>query len=182
MVRKTFFTADQHYGHANIIRFCSRPFSSVQEMDETLILNHNKVVSKGDLVIHGGDFSLHSKREFVQKKYISRLNGEHIFLEGSHDKWLKGSISRQIFLLKVKEINQLIVVCHYALHVWPKSHFNSWHLYGHSHGRLTLHGKSHDIGVDSNNFTPLSLEQIVEIMALKPNNPNYLFKGKNKEK
>jgi len=169
-----FFTADEHYGHANIIKFCNRPFSSILEMDEALIANHNSVVKKDDLVIHAGDFSLHSKREFVEKKYVSRLNGEHIFLEGSHDKWLKKSNAKQIYSLRMGSPQKLIVVCHYALHVWPKSHFNSWHLYGHSHGRLNLHGKSHDIGVDNNNFAPLSFEQIAEIMKLKPDNPNLI--------
>jgi hypothetical protein len=33
----TFFTSDQHLGHRNIIRLCSRPFASIEEMDETLI-------------------------------------------------------------------------------------------------------------------------------------------------
>ncbi len=40
-----YYTADQHFGHPNIIRFCDRPFKNVEEMDEILINNWNKIVS-----------------------------------------------------------------------------------------------------------------------------------------
>ena len=169
-----FFTADQHFGHANIIKYCSRPFQSSEEMDEIIIRNFNQVVKPEDITIHAGDFTLTKNREEVQKRYVSRLRGTHIFLNGSHDNWLRNDKSiQQIYQLRIKELNdQLIVACHYAMHVWPQSHYNSWHVYGHSHGRLQLHGKSYDVGVDNNYFYPVSLEQLVEIMRERPDNPN----------
>ncbi len=51
------FTSDTHFGHANIIRFCDRPFKDIQEMNERLIANWNAVVRPGDSVYHMGDFS-----------------------------------------------------------------------------------------------------------------------------
>lgn len=41
---KVYFTSDTHFNHANIIGFCSRPFKNVNEMNETLIANWNRVV------------------------------------------------------------------------------------------------------------------------------------------
>ena len=165
-----FFVADEHFGHANIIKYSNRPFTSVEHMDETLIENHNSVVGSGDVVIHGGDFSLIRGKATVFKRYISRLVGKHVFLRGSHDVWLSGNMASTRWEKRFGE--HYIVVDHYSMRAWPRSHYNSWQLYGHSHGRLPPQGKQHDIGVDNNNFFPVSLEEVVEIMATRPDNFN----------
>lgn len=165
-----FFTADEHYGHKNIIQYCNRPFRSIQEMDDELIRRHNQVVSDDDIVIHGGDFTLLPKRK--AKAYIRQLKGRHIFLRGSHDYWLDEP-SHDIWTHTIE--GQFIVVCHYAMRVWPRSHYNSWQLYGHSHGMLQPLGKQWDIGVDNNDFFPVSFEQVKEIMADRPDNFNLVL-------
>ena len=165
---KYWFTSDEHYGHHNIIKYCNRPFSSVGEMDEILIQNHNKVVKKEDIVLHGGDFTL--KRRDEAFKYINELNGKHFFVRGSHDYWMKNLEFHELWEKKIN--GQYVVVCHYAMRVWPRSHYGSWQLYGHSHGKLEPIEKQHDIGVDNNKFFPVSFEEIVEIMKTKDDNPN----------
>jgi len=167
-----FFTADEHYYHANIIRYCNRPFKNVEEMNEALIDNHNSIVESGDTVVHAGDFTLLKDRKKIQQHLIDRLNGNHIFLRGSHDYWLSRKHSIQIWEHNLA--GQFVVVCHYALRVWARSHYNSWHLFAHSHGGLDPIGKSWDIGVDTNNFFPYSLDQINDIMKDRPDNPNLI--------
>lgn len=166
-----FFTADEHYYHRNIIQYCNRPFESVEEMNETLISNHNSMVGKNDTTIHVGDFTLIHNFKIVQE-LKNRLNGNHIFVKGSHDYWLPRNRSIQIWEKEIK--GHYLVACHYCMRTWPKSHYNSWLLYAHSHGGLEPIGKSWDVGVDNNNFFPLSFDQIVEIMNNRPDNPNYL--------
>ena len=168
-----YFTADEHYGHANIIKYCNRPFENVNEMDEYLIDRFNKKVEKNAVTIHAGDFSL--KKSFQEvREIIKRLNGNHIFLKGSHDYWLPRNKSIQIW---EKKLNQnYVVVCHYAMRTWARSHYNSWHLFGHSHGKLDPVGKSWAIGVDNNDFEPLSFEEICRIMENRPDNPNLIKK------
>lgn len=54
----TFFTSDTHFGHANIINLCNRPFKDVNHMNDMLVENWNSVVSDDDTVFHLGDFAL----------------------------------------------------------------------------------------------------------------------------
>jgi len=177
-----FFSADHHFDHKNIIKYCNRPFESVAEMNEELISRHNSVVGKDDTVVIAGDFYFGND---VKKAYEfkNKLNGNIIILRGSHDRWmLKGNGKSYFRHMWFKHIDdQFIVVCHYAMRVWQASHYNSWHLYGHSHGKLDKlgdYGKCMDVGVDTNDFYPYSFEEIKEIMAKKPNNPN-LVKDKD---
>lgn len=157
-----FFSADFHVHHANVLRYCNRPFDSVEEMNEELIRRHNEVVSPKDTFIHIGDFSFASKAK--TQEIIDRLNGTKIFLQGSHDKWLKGA--DQIWSKKINGI--YVVCCHYPMISWPRSHYESILLHGHHHGELQEHRERMlDVGVDTNNYYPYSFEQIVEILGLE---------------
>lgn len=169
----TWVTADLHLGHTNIIKYCDRPFSDANHMDQVLINNWNKMVAAEDTVYHIGDFTLGS--EWDAKQYISRLQGKIIFLPGSHDRWMK-NLRPHIHddpwpfiieqpLIEVRHNNHWITMCHYAMRVWPKSFHGSLHIYGHSHGRMPPHGKSFDVGTDSHYFFPVNLNQVVTILS-----------------
>ena len=160
------FTSDEHYGHKNIIKYCDRPYAFVKDMDEAIIGNFNSRVKPGDTVYHLGDFTL--KNYDYAIKYMHQLNGYHFFIKGSHDSWLtEGGECGGSYLKEIKEEGKTIVLCHYAMRRWPKSHYGAWHLYGHSHGTLPSYGLSYDVGVDNNNFYPVSFEQLKEIMKNK---------------
>lgn len=81
---KVFIISDTHFGHENIIRYCNRPFSSVEEMDRVMIENWNKVVGKDDLVIHLGDFCFYRKKTKVSE-LVGKLNGKKLLIMGNHD-------------------------------------------------------------------------------------------------
>lgn len=174
-----FFTADEHYGHKNIIKYTGRPFSSVEEMDEAMIKNHNEVVGKGDTVFHLGDFCPFKTLEDVNRVYMPRLNGAHIFLMGSHDQWLLRRRDNAPYIIERMFNEQFIVMCHYAMRTWARSHYNAFQIYGHSHGKLAPVGKQHDVGVDNNKFFPVSFEELTTIMATRDDNFNLV---KTKEK
>lgn len=78
----TFFTSDFHFWHANIIKYCNRPFKSVEEMNEELIRRYNSVVSPDDTVYVLGDFAM----AFRPVETITpRLNGKKYLVPGNHD-------------------------------------------------------------------------------------------------
>lgn len=169
------FTSDEHYGHSPIIKYNNRPFANVDEMDQHLIDNFNSVVSPEDITVHAGDFCWLNKKKEVYAKYVKKLNGNHIMLVGSHDHWQPDSAK---YLWRKRIEGRLVIVCHYCMYTWESSHYNSWQLFGHSHGRLVRQAKQHDIGVDNNSYYPVSFSTIQLIMDQKPDNPSYLALAK----
>lgn len=179
------FTADTHFGHANIIKYCNRPFSTVSEMDARLVGLWNATVGVDDVVYHLGDFTMgdiHTAANLWQQ-----LNGQIKIVPGGHDRrWLAGFarnytswtghpvevlpplVSLEYPALGNGKYPQVIVLCHFSMRVWDRSHYGAWHLYGHSHGTLPGYGKSMDIGVDSWNFRPVSLQEVAALMATLP--------------
>ena len=77
-----FFTADQHFGHKNIVEYCKRPFDDVNHMNEELVKRWNEVVRPGDEVYVLGDVSLNPK---LVGEYYPRLNGYKYLVPGNHD-------------------------------------------------------------------------------------------------
>jgi len=178
-----YFTADTHFYHENIITYCKRPFKNVEEMNEAIIANWNSVVRPVDCVYVIGDFIFGSPQKQVKRlvEIIKRLNGYIFLIKGSHDRLelytpsILGDDAERFHIFEDRLVtlsidNQEIVLCHYAMRVWPKSHYGAWHLYGHSHGRLGEWGKSLDVGVDCWSFRPLSFFDIKSIMKGKPAN------------
>lgn len=79
---KIYFSSDHHFYHANIIKLCNRPFSSVVEMNETMVRRWNETVSPDDTVYYLGDFSLAFR---PVELFTHRLNGSKILIPGNHD-------------------------------------------------------------------------------------------------
>lgn len=158
-----FFTSDTHFGHTNIIKYCNRPFANATEMDEVLITNWNAKVSQDDTVWHLGDFAFSRNPD----KYFYRLNGKKYLVKGNHDKQVTLNLPWEgVFDYKELNIgNKNITLMHYGMRVWNASHRGSWHLYGHSHGKLPGEGLSFDVGVDSNNYSPMSFAEVSDRMA-----------------
>lgn len=176
----TWFTSDTHFGHEGVIGFCARPFASVEEMDAVLLDNINSKVGPRDTLYHLGDFSWRTDDPARYRAAIKCKN-LHLIL-GNHDPQTRGGQVDKPFAQLFSSVEKLaginvqigsdsrhIVLCHYAMRVWNKSHHGSWHLYGHSHGDLhpPPFTPCFDVGVDAHKFQPLSLSEVVEIMKAR---------------
>ncbi|GAN46951.1 MULTISPECIES: metallophosphoesterase family protein [Methylobacterium] len=157
------FTADHHFGHANIIRFCHRPFADVAEMDEAMIERWNAVVEDRDEVWHLGDFAYRCGPN-RQAEIFGRLHGRAIHLvRGNHDRGRTLALpwaSVQHYA-EIDANGRLLVLFHYALRGWRGSRRGSLALHGHSHGALPNLPATCDVGVDVWNFRPVSLPEIL---------------------
>jgi len=176
-------TSDSHFGHKGVLRLVNRPFADVREMDEAMIVRWNAVVAPDDIVYHLGDFTLAGPR--IAAEYAARLRGRLYLVPGSHDRrWTKGRVGylpiHTMYQAPVlvgepmmtirPDGKNLFVLCHYAMRVWPKSCYGSFHLYGHSHGRLPGLGRSMDVGVDCHDFRPLRLDAVLVKLDVGSNN------------
>lgn len=170
----TFFTSDTHFGHANIIRFCNRPFKNVEEMDEVLIENWNQVVSDDDTVFHLGDFAFGGSN--VWKSIIPRLNGHINLIIGNHDRknlrqGYMSSFGMVVPQLQIEIEGNPIYLNHYPFLCYGGSYRGVWQLFGHVHSgpnaegldisRLkTLFPTQYDVGVDNNDYAPISYREV----------------------
>ena len=78
------FYSDPHLGHANIIKYCNRPFASIAEMESELVRRYNEVVGPRDTVLWCGDaFFGDASRS---KEILNNMNGRKILVKGNHDK------------------------------------------------------------------------------------------------
>lgn len=181
---KIWFTSDTHFGHQNILRFCERPFMSVEEMDNTIIERWNLKVGKDDIVFHLGDFAFAKNARW--KELISLLNGKIYLILGNHDitRW-PGTYTMQLFdrvenqmMLKIDNkykiyLNHFPFLCYDGTYRNPED--CTIQLHGHVHERIGGIGKDdqrlqyrfpyqYDVGVDNNNFYPVSWEEILKII------------------
>lgn len=177
--QKIFFTADTHFGHENIMSFCKRPFKSIEEHDKALVDNWNSVVGSKDIVFHLGDFAF-GDRKFVSK-IVSQLNGKIWLILGNHDyKNISKSMDELFWKVSNQTLIQIngqqILLNHYPFlcYAGVYSKTPTWQLYGHVHTGPKSIGKDdqrvyeltfpmqYDVGVDNNEYAPISFEKIAE--------------------
>lgn len=163
MSENIWFIADTHLNHKNVIPYCGRPFSSIEEMNECIIENWNNCVNKRDRIYIVGDFAFSHHVDF-----IDRLNGQKHLILGNHDKMTTVAENRFCSVSQMKEIvidNRKIVMCHFPLRTWNDSQMGSVLLFGHTHGRCITDNLSFDVGVDTHDFKPYSYDEIKFMVA-----------------
>ncbi len=180
-MRTPLFTSDLHINHAKIIEYAKRPFPDVATMNAEIKRRWNHLVAPDDEVYLIGDVGMGDKQGVIDLIY--QLNGVIYLIPGNHDVGLlKDPRFRDRFawIRSLAEIvvhwdpadrkkHQRIILCHYAMKVWHKSHHGAWQLFGHSHGHLKddPYSLQLDVGVDCWDFYPVSFQQLQEKMAQK---------------
>ena len=177
------FSSDFHLSHYNLMKFLNRPFSSVEEMNATIIDNFYSQVKPGDQVYFLGDLSWNRK---IAIDFLSKLpkNIHFHFIPGNHDKKLfKESVIRPYvdsysWIKDIKVNGQKITLCHYLMLSWNCSHWNAYLLHGHHHKDVSniAVGKVMNVCVDLHDFKMVEFEEVKEYMKNKKNNWNYVEK------
>lgn len=183
------FTSDLHLGHDNIIGYCSRPMSSVDEMNSELIRRWNDTVTDDDMVWVLGDFALGTLDATLP--LTRELRGHKILLAGNHDRCWRGRGERaegwterylDAGFDEVRQGEQSISIgkqdirlCHFPYEGDSQDHDRyvghrpvdrgGWLLHGHVHERWRQRGRMINVGVDANDFRPVGLDEIARLIA-----------------
>lgn len=164
-----YLTADQHFFHKNIIRFCERPFKNTHYMHKTIIANYRAVVREEDEVYFLGDFTMEGPSNILRiEKIMEDLPGTKHLILGNHDKLKPFSYHEIGFssvhtALKVTFEGEDFFMAHDP--AWAQIKNTKW-ICGHIHNhwrsqRTDTNTVIVNVGVDVWDFSPVSLEQIL---------------------
>jgi calcineurin-like phosphoesterase family protein len=153
-------------------------------MNNALVSNWNKVVAPNDIVFHLGDFCFGDRKTW--KSFCSKLNGTKYLIQGNHDReneiYYEGfesvcDIAQVAIYDNELEDYSTLILCHYCLTTWPGQWNGAVHCFGHSHTSPYSQNQadydyiqhralpSYDVGVDNNNFTPISYDELKTIFT-----------------
>ena len=173
------WTSDLHFDHTNAIKFCGRPWATVDEMNDGIINNFNSKVRPGDTVYILGDLYFGKTAERLDG-FLSRLNGNKILILGNHDYSKFKDVYRRNFVavkdydetyITVDGIKTKVVMSHYPMLAWNGQHRGSIMLHGHCHSnmRYPFINRIMDVGVDAQNWFPVTDAEIWEkLKDIKP--------------
>lgn len=184
-----YYISDVHFGHDNVIQFDNREFSSVAEMDRTIIDLWNQKVSDDDDVYILGDLCFKNEKDVTW--YLKQLKGKKHLILGNHDTYIKNHEEVHSYfesidkLAYVKDGKNVCVLCHYPLAEWNKFYKGSWHIYGHIHKRVNetsffmeRRERALNAACSINHYQPVTFEE------LKENNRQFfleIFREKTKD-
>lgn len=195
---RRFYTADLHFWHKNVIRYCNRPFTDLHQMHQEMIKNWNCEVQEEDEVFIVGDLSFCG----ITKLYeiVRQLNGDKILIRGNHDSFPRRKYIETLGFRDVlpfyREGN--IFISHYPIYKgnevdlcereeWDKkkviTHYERNYeellktdctilLHGHIHNKTVStdsRWKHYNVGCDVNDWRPVLHEIVMEKLGEKEN-------------
>lgn len=170
--------SDPHFGHAAAIKYCRRPFSSVEEMNAELERRYCKEVHDDDVVLWVGDVAFMPAQK--TRELISRLPGRKLLVQGNHDPNVTQCLKLGFELVATKLYLNIhghkITVCHYppagtsadtryAERRPPKPGRGEYLIHGHTHEKERMIGRRIHVGVDAWDFAPVPLSEIVQLIT-----------------
>lgn len=165
----TFAVADFHFDHANIIKYCDRPFSSVAQMNHCMLWLYHKVVRDDSLVLIVGDMAF-GRGSRSPRWWLSQLKGQKVYIKGSHDHGIRLA-SRVDGVLEVVHHTTLEVggTLFYLVHDPFDIPFdwNGWVIHGHVHNNrpfIDYRRRRLNVSVEAIDYKPVRLSDILKVV------------------
>lgn len=160
------YTADTHFGHENIIRFCKRPFRSAGHMDDMLIASLWESVGPEDDLWILGDFAFGERAKdsaYVERIFLQLPGARHHLVVGNHDlaatlelPW--DTVRHMVEIEDGRGVPNTL--CHYPMITWNHARRGALQLFGHVHNQWQGSRNAVNVGVDQWNFCPVRIADI----------------------
>ena len=168
MAKDIWLISDTHFNHSKILEFTQggrsiRPFSNVDEMNQTMLDNWANTVKPQDTVIHLGDVLFGENKVDWLEANFAKLPGKKHLILGNHDnpKFLAP------FFKSIKLWTELpgMVLSHAPMHEQTLNESHRFkdgilNVHGHIHTNACPPGPYKCVSVEQINFTPLDVEEI----------------------
>lgn len=155
--------SDLHLNHENIIKYESRPFSSVKEMNKTLLDNWKKTVKKHDTIINLGDVSFRGGKEWNTEQ-ISNMPGKKVLVLGNHDrgrslKWWYDVGFNEVYKYPII-YNDFYILSHEPQYINENMPYVNIH--GHCHLEKSSSLQKVNVCVENIDYMPVNIETIFD--------------------
>lgn len=151
-----------------------RPFDTLEQMNDAIVDGINSVLGPNDIAFCLGDWSFGGYEQIYEFRKRLHVLEVHL-IYGNHDEAIEKSFFYQSLFTSVSHYQELkidgqsMVLSHYPMRVWNKSHKGWWQLYGHCHGSLPDQGgKQLDVAIEKHNYRPWTMVELHEYMADRP--------------
>lgn len=161
--RPAWVWSDLHLHHKNIIRYCDRPFATVDDMDEHLHREWRHAVGDDECILCGGDVAFGHRLNLARRELLASAPGKKMLVIGNHDFW-RGEVKTlgfdEAWMALVVKTDPPLLVTHLPLRTVPPGTVN---VHGHVHNHPLGQGRHINICVEHTEYRPLPLEALVRL-------------------
>jgi calcineurin-like phosphoesterase family protein len=168
---KIFVTSNLQLGRPSVITKYKRPYTSVDQMTDDLVLKWNETVTQDDVVYHLGNFAHDPK---TAQDAINRLNGTIKFIEGDFDQAIallneKGMFPSKCSIVKCIEVIEDLqcAASYWPMGSWPNKSKKFWSIIGYPDKRYKSDPKNRTINASTDLWAnrPQELEKLLGIFS-----------------
>lgn len=166
---RVWFISDPHFDHTNIIKYCNRPFGSVEEMNEVILRNWRETVTPDDVVYFVGDMAF-GRGSRNPRWWVKQLCGKIIWVKGSHDHGIRPT--SEIEGVERVALSEFVccggtefMIVHDTFNAMANG-WGGWIIHGHNHdNRLHIDNKfghkNVNVSVEVIDYKPISLAEVI---------------------
>ena len=162
-------TSDTHFCHNKEFIYKARGFNSIEEMNDAIITNWNKVIQPDDIVYHLGDIILSDIDGGIN--ILNKLSGKIRLAIGNHDTENRLARYRALGLFddiqfgySIKYHKKRLLLTHYPQLTGNFDGSKTYSIHGHTHAVSAFceYDMMYNVGCDAHNCQLVAFEDMIK--------------------